>query len=343
MKALRYYGKRDIRLEEISEPDFGPEEVVIRISACGICGTDLHTYLQEPPPGTGSVPMVLGHEFSGTVIAVGGEVKDLSTGDRVTVNPGIYCRKCGSCRRGQFSVCQNIGSILGPNNGGFAQMIAVPASACHILPPAVDMDQGAMVELLAVAVHAYHQARLNGSEDIAVFGAGPLGLLMLLVLKEKGFETVVVIEPGEKRRNLAWKLGADELIDRIEEGGEGSMEDIFSDNKVLVVFECSGNPQAFSSAFNMIGTGGRMIQLGACYGDVPINLFSLLLHEKEIIGSVRYNPCDFAEAIDLLARRNLDVRPLITARIPLEEAVSRGFDELLRPEEGHVKILVTPN
>jgi (R,R)-butanediol dehydrogenase / meso-butanediol dehydrogenase / diacetyl reductase len=343
MKTLRYYGKKDIRLEDVPEPIPASEEVVIRIAACGICGTDLHTYLQEPPPGSKSIPMVLGHEFSGTIDAVGGNVRNLTPNDRVTVNPGLYCRKCGPCRRGQFSGCKNVGSILGPNNGGFARMVAVPASACHMLPPTVGMDQGAMVELLAVAVHGYHQARLNGSERIAVFGAGPLGLLMLLVLKEKGFGPVVVIEPGEKRRTLALKLGADGVIDPIEEHGKGSMADFLSDESVTVVFECSGNPQAFSSAFNMIGMGGRIVQLGACYGDVPINLFSLLLHEKEIIGSVRYNPGDFPEAIDLLASGNLDVTPLITARIPLEAAVSRGFEALLRPEEGHVKILVTPN
>jgi (R,R)-butanediol dehydrogenase/meso-butanediol dehydrogenase/diacetyl reductase len=324
--------------------------VVVAVAACGICGSDLHEYLhgpvyipRAPHPLTGVMPPVaLGHEFSGRVAEVGPGVQGLAVGDRVTVNPCLLCGECAWCRRGQANYCARLGSIGLSRDGGLAPLVAVPAYACHVLPPDMGDVEGASVEPLAVAVHAYRRARLFRGERVALIGAGPIGLLLLQVLKAQGAGLVVVVEPREERRRLAEALGADSAVDPGADDPVRAITRLAGEERVAAAFECVGSPAAFTTAFRAAGKGGRIVLVGLVPEAVQVNLLGLLAHEKEIVGSSAYVD-EFPEAIRLLRDRRVIVGPLVTGRVPLSDALAKGLQALLRPEDKHIKIMVMPD
>lgn len=349
MKALRWHGVRDVRLDEVPEPAAVHGEVVLAVSACGMCGSDLHEYLhgpvyipKRPHPLTGIAPPVtLGHEFSGRVVAVGPGVETLRAGDRVAVNPCLVCGQCAWCRSGRRNHCARLATLGLSRDGAFAPLVAVPAYGCHALPNTVSDEQAAVVEPLSVAVHACRRARLAAGERVAVVGGGPVGLLVLQSARALGGRVVAVIEPREDRRRLARELGAGAVVDPAAGDPGRALADLTDGERADVVFECVGNPAAFATALKAAGKGGRVALVGLLPEAVPLNALQLLAHEKELIGSSAYVD-EFPQAIDLLARRQVRVDPLVTGRIPLERAVADGLEALLRPETGHVKILVVP-
>jgi (R,R)-butanediol dehydrogenase/meso-butanediol dehydrogenase/diacetyl reductase len=349
MQALRWHGVQDVRLDDVPAPAPATGEVLIEVAACGLCGSDLHEYLhgpvyipKTPHPLTGGMPPVtLGHEFAGRVVRVGSGVDRVRPGDHVAVNPCLLCGTCSWCRRGRGNHCAKLGTLGLSRDGALAPLVTAPAAGCHVLPPEVSDAQGAVVEPLAVAVHACGRARLTGGERIAVVGAGPVGLLVLQVLKAKGVGWTVVVEPRAERRRLAHALGADEVLDPDAADAIRAIADRTGGERVDVAFECVGHEAAFATALRATGKGGRIVLVGLVPQPVPVNLLTLLAHEKEIIGSSAYTG-EFPEAIALLARGAVRVEPLITARVPLARALSDGLQALLRPQDGHVKILVTP-
>jgi (R,R)-butanediol dehydrogenase/meso-butanediol dehydrogenase/diacetyl reductase len=349
MQALRWHGPRDIRLEDVPAPSPRPGDVLIEVAACGLCGSDVHEYLhgpvyipKTPHPLTGVLPPVtLGHEFAGRVVAVGAAVDSPRAGDRVAVNPCLLCGTCAWCRRGRGNHCAKLATLGLSRDGALAPLVTAPASGCHILPPEVDDEQGAQVEPLAVVVHACARARLLGGERVAIVGAGAIGLLLLQVLKARGAGFTFVVEPRAERRRLAQELGADDVIDPDAVDAARAIGDRTGGERVEVAFECVGHEAAFATALRAAGKGGRVVLVGLVPEPVAVNLLGLLAHEKEIVGSSAYVG-EFPEAIGLLASGRVRVTPLVTARVPLARGVSDGIEALLRREEGHVKILVTP-
>jgi (R,R)-butanediol dehydrogenase / meso-butanediol dehydrogenase / diacetyl reductase len=348
MKALRWHGARDVRLDDVPEPRAATGEVIVEVAACGFCGSDLHEYLhgpmyipKTPDPSGGIRPVTLGHEFAGRVVDLGAGVTSVRQGERVTVNPCVVCGACPWCRRGQVNHCAKLGSVGLSRDGAFAPLVAVPAHGCHALPREVDDEQGASVEPLAVVLHAWRRARLGDAERVTVVGAGPIGLLMLQVLKAKGAEWVAVVEPREERRRLARALGADAVIDPGAADPARAIADATGGERASAAFECVGSAAAFSTAFRATGRGGRIVLVGLVPEPVPVNLLVALAHEKEIVGSSAYVN-EFPEAIALLAQRRVAVAPLVTARVPLERALEDGLQALARPDAGHVKVLVSP-
>jgi (R,R)-butanediol dehydrogenase/meso-butanediol dehydrogenase/diacetyl reductase len=349
MKALRWHGPRDIRLEDVPVPSPARGDVLVEVAACGLCGSDLHEYLhgpvyipKTPHPLTGVLPPVtLGHEFAGRVVAVGADVDRPRTGDRVAVNPCLLCGTCAWCRRGRGNHCAKLATLGLSRDGALAPFVTAPATGCHALPPEVGDEEGAVVEPLAVAVHACARARLAGGERVAVVGAGPIGLLLLQVLKAKGAGWTVVVEPRGERRRLATALGADEVIDPEAVDPARAISDRTGGERVEVAFECVGHEAAFAAALRAAGKGGRVVLVGLVPEPVAVNLLGLLAHEKEIVGSSAYVG-EFPEAIELLASGRVRVTPLVTGRVPLVRGVSDGLEALLRREAGHIKILVTP-
>lgn len=349
MKAVRWHARRDVRVDEVPEPAAGPGEVVVRVAACGLCGSDLHEYLdgplyipRGPHPLTGQAPPVtLGHEFCGRVVDVGPGVSTVRTGDRVAVNPCLSCGTCRWCRRGQPNHCARLGSLGLSRDGALAPLVAVPASGCHVLPADVGDEAGAFVEPLAVVLHACRRARLTGGEHVAVIGAGPIGLLLVQVLRMRVSGWVAVVEPREARRRLARALGADVAVDPGARDPAAVVAELSEGERAAVAFECVGQAGAFESAFRVVGKGGRVVVVGLVPERAPANLLGLVAHEKEIVGSSAYVD-EFPEAIDLLAAGRVRVEPLVTGRIELADTLPRGLEALLRPEAQHVKILVAP-
>jgi (R,R)-butanediol dehydrogenase/meso-butanediol dehydrogenase/diacetyl reductase len=349
VKALRWHARHDVRLDDVPEPSAAPGEVVIAVGACGICGSDLHEYLDgplyipvRPHPLTGVVPPVtLGHEFAGRVVDAGPDVHAVRPGDRVTVNPCLVCGACAWCRRGQPNHCARLGTLGLSRDGAFAPLVAAPAAGCHRLPPEVGDADAALVEPLAVAVHAVRRGGLVPGERAAVIGAGPIGLLVLQVLRARGAEWVAVIEPRAERRRLAEALGATHVLDPGAGDPARAVADLTGDERAALTFECVGSAAAFQGAVRVTGKGGRIVLVGLVPATVPVNLLQLLAHEKTIIGSSAYVD-EFPEAIGLLAAGRVRAAPLVTGRVPLAEALAGGLEALRRPEAGHVKILVAP-
>ena len=251
----------------------------MEVAACGLCGSDLHEYLhgpiyipKQPHPLTGVMPPVtLGHEFSGRVVDVGARVSGVRTGDRVAVNPCLVCGECRWCRSGRPNHCAKLATIGLSRDGALAPLVAVPAYGCHVLPADVDDEQGAVVEPLAVAVHACRRARLCEGEHVAVIGAGPIGLLVLQVARARGAGSVTMVEPREERRRLAHELGADAVIDPATGDPARTIADFTDGARADVVFECVGSPAAFASAFRAAGKGGRVVLVGLVPEPVSAN------------------------------------------------------------------------
>jgi (R,R)-butanediol dehydrogenase/meso-butanediol dehydrogenase/diacetyl reductase len=349
MQALRWHAPRDVRLEQVPPPAATAGEVVVAVAACGLCGSDLHEYLhgpvyipRQPHPLTGLMPPVtLGHEFSGRVVEVGPRVTRIRAGDRVAVNPCLVCGECRWCRSARPNHCAKLATIGLSRNGALAPLVAVPEYGCHVLPAGVSDEQGATVEPLSVAVHACRRARLSNGERVAIIGAGPIGLLVLQVARARRAAWVAVVEPREDRRALARALGADAVLDPGEGDPASAIAALTDGARADVTFECVGSPAAFAAAFRAAGKGGRVALVGLVPEAVTANALLIVAHEKEIIGSSAYVD-EFPDAIDLLARGQVRIDSLVTARVPLERALADGIEALLRPDLGHVKILVSP-
>ncbi len=352
MKALLQYGGKDMRLEDVPEPEPGLDEVKIKVKWCGICGSDVHEYqglpgllpIKKPHPGTGKmVPIIGGHEFSGDVVKVGDEVKDINPGDRVTVKVILPCYKCYYCKQGKYLYCDVIGAIGSARDGAFAEFITVPHRNVYKLPENVTYEMGAFTEPLACALRGVKRSRLKPGSTISIIGAGPIGLLTIQVAMAYGAENIIVFERLPKRIRLAKELGAREVINPDEVNPEKAIVELTEGRRADTVFECAGPCEAMLLAEKVCGKGGTIVELGVMVNPCPFPFSSLHMREKTIITS---NSCDeeYTEAISLLASGKVKCDPLmISSKISLDDILEKGFEELSGERRSeHCKILVSP-
>lgn len=252
MKAARYYGNQDIRIEQVDEPTVQQGQVKIAPAFVGICGTDLHEYLGGPTfcpvhahPVTGeTIPITLGHEFSGVITEIGPLVTGLKIGQRCAVQPTIFCGKCPACDVGALNVCHN-GGFVGLSGGGGGLSEAVCVSATHVfpLPDELSLDEGALVEPLAVAWHAASAApEINADSTVLILGGGPIGLALILCLKSKGITNIITSEVASSRQEFAKEFGASRVINPKTEDVKAILLDITGGRGVDVAFDCAGVP-----------------------------------------------------------------------------------------------------
>ncbi|MDF2977037.1 MAG: bdh1 [Actinomycetospora sp.] len=351
MKAARYHGRGDIRVEDLPEPHAGPGQVQLAVEWCGICGTDLHEYLdgpifaptpQAPHPLTGgAVPITLGHEFAGVVSEVGEGVTGLSEGDRVVVEPYDVCGTCVACRSGRYNVCRSLGFIgLDGDQGGFAERAVVDRRWVH---PIGDMttQQGALVEPLAVGYHATKLSGLEAGQTAVVFGAGPIGLVTAAALRAVGAGQVVVVEPADARKAKAPGAGADVVLDPTEEDVPERVRELTGGAGADVTFECAGLDPVLAQAVASTRPGGTCVNVSIWGHPATFDVNSLVLSEIRLIGSLAYAG-RHPEVIDLVRDGVVDVEQFITGRIALDDIVDQGFRELIDHKETNVKILVHP-
>jgi (R,R)-butanediol dehydrogenase/meso-butanediol dehydrogenase/diacetyl reductase len=349
MKAAVWYGKEDVRIEEYPEPSVGKGEVKLKIKACGICGSDLHEYKDgpfiipsRPHPLTGRSlgPVVIGHEFAGEVVEVGEGVTKTKIGDRVTINPLVYCGECYYCKQGLHIMCLKLGTAGFACDGGFAEYGVFPEYGVHKLPDKVTDDMGCFVEPLAVALHAINRSRMKVGDTVVVIGAGPIGLLVMQCALAAGAKQVFVSEPMQARRELAVKLGATAVFDptQCDVGKEIGKH---TDNlKANIVFECVGLPATFDTAIKVSSRRGIICVVGLALKPQEVNFMRLWGQEKEIVFSSGYND-EFATCIAYLADGRVKIDSLITARIGLDDYVQKGVKELISRGDQQIKILVT--
>jgi (R,R)-butanediol dehydrogenase/meso-butanediol dehydrogenase/diacetyl reductase len=352
VKAARWHGRRDVRIEDVPVPTPGRGEVRLRVSLCGICGTDLEEYRHGPlvipadrPHGlTGRrAPLTMGHEFFGVVDALGPGVTGVREGDRVAPDICLFCRECVFCRRHQYALCENWATIGLHTDGGLAEFVTVPAYACVRLPDSLSDAEGALIEPTEVAVRAVNKAPPRLGDVVAVLGGGTIGLLILQVGQAAGAGEVVLIEPRPARRALALELGAAAALDPADPGW---MDDVRRRTDGLgpdVVFECAGRPDSPSLAIRLARKGGRVVLVGITGGEVPVDILDLLIGEKTVIGTIQHTyDEDLPAAVRLLADGRVRGRPLVTAEIPLGDVVRGGFEALTSSGLEHLKILVDP-
>ena len=311
MRAARFHGKEDLRVEQIDEPSPGPGQVKLRNGYSGICGSDLHVYftpeaagldLEHPHPVTGAMPpQVLGHEFAGTVVEVGEGVEGISVGDRAAVWPIYYCGECAACRKGMFNVCRKIGFHgLSSHGGGMAEFTTVPASMLHVLPENVDLRMGALVEPMAVAWHAVALGDVPSGGSALVAGAGPIGIGVWFALRAQGVQRVLVSEPSAERRALIEALGA-RTVDPVGGDLAAAVADLTDGDGVDVAFDAAGAGAAVSSGLASLTPGGRVVVVAIHERSMEFNPTQLVMGETGISGSLAYLPQDFDAVIAAMA------------------------------------------
>ena len=350
VRAARWHGQRDIRVEEIAGPGAPPPGWVrLRVEACGICGTDLEEYRHgplalplEPNPLSGrSVPLTLGHETVG-VVEEAGEGVTLERGTRVAVEGNMTCGTCYWCTRGSYALCPRLATLGQQADGGLADEMLAPAYLCIPYGEHVPADVAALAEPLAVAVRAVERAGIGPGSTVGVVGAGTIGLLLVQAARVAGAGTVVAVEHHEHRRRLAQQLGADASVSPAD--ALVAADDLTGGIRFDATIEAAGNPAAAANAITLARRGGRAVLLGVFKDPLELPMLDVLLGEKEIFASLSHtHDGDFVKAVRLLEAGAVDVASLVSDRIPLADVVDRGFDELVESPERHLKVLVFPN
>ena len=351
MRAARFYDRQDIRIEDIPEPDLLPGTVAIDVAWCGICGTDLHEYLEGPifvppaghphPISGESAPVTMGHEFSGTITALGEGVTDLEVGQTVVVEPYIIADDVDTSIGQSYQLSKDMNFIgLGGRGGGLAEKIVVQRRWVHPIE-GVPLDQAALIEPLSVAHHAYVRSQAQSGQIAIVGGAGPIGLLTAAVLKAEGL-TVYISELSEARKSMALSTGvADEVFDPRDGDVAEAVRERTGGQGADVGFECSSVPVVLDMLLDAVRPGGVIVNV-SIWGHKPeVDMPKLVLKEIDLRGTIGYSG-DHPATIELAERGKIDLSAFITARIGLDELITGGFDELIDNNEKHVKIIVDP-
>ncbi len=342
MKALRWYAKNDLRYEDVPEPGVGPGQVKVKVRFTGICGTDLHEYLGGPI-FISNPPLTLGHEFSGKIIEVGQGVSGVMVGDRVGADGYWSCGHCFYCLRNMRNLC-NQGAFTGVmgRDGSMAEYIVVPEDTVYRLPDGVSDEFGALLEPLAVGFHAVRQGGLKVGETVAILGAGPIGICTLIAAKIAGAAKIAVFEISRSRREKALAMGATVALDPKEVDPAKAMQEMTGGLGADVAIDCIGIPISGPLAIDLARKAGMAVIVGISSGPSSYNFMNLWATEKKVVGSQGYAR-ETAFVVELLASGKItaeDARGLITARVPLQSAVEKGFRELTTNAEKHLKILV---
>ena len=351
MKAAKWYAKKDIRVENVSEPA-APKagEVKVKVLWCGICGSDLHEYLAGPifiptetHPLTGhSGATILGHEFTGHVVEVGPGVNNVKVGDLVAPDAGQHCGECVACRMGRYNVCEKLAFTGLMADGAFAEYVNVPANLCFVLPPDFDPKAGSLIEPLATGLKAVRLAGSILGDTAVVFGAGTIGLGTLMSVKAAGAGKVIVIEMAEARKKMAKECGADVVLDPRECDVIAEIKKMTNGEGADVSFECIGNIHTAPLAVEAVHNVGKAVIVGIFEEPSSFNFFNLSATDKSVIGSLTYTVDDFKRVAALLANGGLKAEPLITGQIKIDDIVEKGFDELVNNKDNNIKIIVEP-
>ena len=346
MKAAVLHAIGDIRVDEIAKPSAGPNEVLVRIGSCGVCGSDVPRVFTK---GTYSFPTVCGHEFAGTVAACGADVSDLPVGTAVTVFPLLWCGRCSECERGEYARCSDYGYLGSRSDGGFAEYVVAPRRNCLVLPAGVSLEEGAMTEPAAVALHAMRRSQLQPGETVAVFGAGPIGLLVAQWARALGAARVLIADIAQPSLALARQLGF-EVIDSKTCDPVQEIEQRTNGRGADVTVEAAGVPATFTAAVASAAPVGRVVILGNPSGDVllPAKLISQVMRrELRLVGTWNSSfsaaglPDDWRTVLSAVAAGTLQLKPLITHRFPLAD-IRRGLDVMRNRTEFVAKVLINP-
>lgn len=339
MKSLRLESIGNLFVRDVEKPLPGPDDLLVRVEACGICGTDRHLFLGEFPSRP---PVTIGHEFAGIIEAIGGDVTGFKIGDRITGDPNICCGRCPQCMAGRVNLCRNLQAIGIHRDGGLADYVLVPQKQAFAIPLSLNPLHGAFCEPLACCLHGIDMAEVRAGSSVVVLGGGVIGLLTVQLARLAGATTVILSTRQESKRRLAEDVGATatvdpsstDIIDAIA-GPAGLVP-----GGVDVVIECAGVPETMRQSMRLAKAGGTVVILGVMPQGARIEIepFDILFRELRVLGSF-VNPFTHRRAADLVASGAINVEKLISRRVSLDEAV----DAIRNPaQRGDIRAIVVP-
>jgi (R,R)-butanediol dehydrogenase/meso-butanediol dehydrogenase/diacetyl reductase len=310
VRAALYHGVRDVRIEEVPEPEPGPGQVEVRVAHNGVCGSDLHEYFsatrsipREPHPLTGArIPVVLGHEFSGTVVALGDGVSGVAVGDRAAIRPNYSCGECPACRLGHPNACRLLAfhGLSGPG-GGLSEFTVVDRAAVHVLPDGVSLELGALVEPMAVSYHAAVRSGVQPGQTALIAGLGPIGIGLFQALRAMGISSVVASDPSPERRAALVALGAEHVVDPTDTDLVALCAELSDGIGATAGFDAAGVGAAISGTLPALAPRGRLVLVGIHEQPTGFDPMSLLFSEKEVLGSAIYTAEDYDWVIAAMA------------------------------------------
>jgi L-iditol 2-dehydrogenase len=345
MDALLLKEYMNLEMVRMPEPTAGPDDVLVRVRACGICGSDVHGL--DGSTGRRIPPLVMGHEAAGEVAALGARVEDLAIGDPVTFDSTIYCGQCFYCARGEVNLCENrevMGVSPGPyrRHGAFAEFVAVPRRIVYRLPDNLSFEQAALIEAVSVAVHAVN---LSGSpaahgDAAVVVGSGMIGLLAVQALRAAGFGRVIAVDLDDARLSMARQLGAAEVFNSRTSDAAAGVRELTGGRGAGLAVECAGATAPIRTAIACVRKGGAVTLVGNFAPSIDLPLQEVVTRQLRLQGSCASSG-EYPAAIDLMARGAIQVNPLISAVAPLAQGPS-WFDRLYRHEPNLMKVILRP-
>jgi L-iditol 2-dehydrogenase len=339
--VLEEYGRLAIR--DVPEPEPGPGEVLVRVRACGICGSDVHG--MDGSTGRRIPPVIMGHEAAGEITALGPGVSGWKEGERVTFDSTLYCGGCSFCREGRVNLCDRrrvLGVSCGDyrRDGAFAEYVAVPERILYRLPDGLSFRQAAMVEAVSIGAHALRISPVEQARTVLVVGAGMIGLLLMQALKAEGCPRVLVADVDGRRLDLARDLGADELLDASSSDVPSVVRALTERDGVDLAFDAAGNAEAFRTAVASVRKGGWVTLVGNLAPEVTMPLQWVVTRELTLQGSCA-SAGEYPRCLELIASGQVRVDRLISAAAPLEEA-PEWFARLYAREPGLMKVILEP-
>jgi len=342
MKVAMLYGIKDLKIEDIPMPEVGAGEVLVKVKAATTCGTDLKIFQRGYVEKVIKLPTVFGHEWAGEVVEVDDGLDWPERGMRVRAGNSAPCLRCPMCQKGKYNLCENMIWLW----GAYAEYIKVPARMVLVnmqeIPHHVSYEEAAITEPLACVLHGAEEANVKLGDTVAIIGAGPIGLLHLLTAKKLGAEKVIIIDLVEERLKTAERLGADETVIAAKRNVAETVRELTDGYGADVVIEAIGLPATWEQALKLVKKGGTVLEFGGCPPGTEIKLDTELIHygDVTVLGTFHTFPLHFRKALNLIASRTIDVRPLITRKMKLGE-IKEAF-QILSTSKTEIKIAVNP-
>jgi len=338
MKALVLTAIREMTVQEVPDPSIvQPSDVLVRVRACGVCGSEMHSYIRET--GRRVPPLIMGHEASGEVVEAGPEATGFAAGDRVAIQPWLYCGTCPACLGGKHLFCPQR-RLLGMHvPGAYAEYVVVPAANLYRVPDDVPLEHAALTEPVAVALHAVGRARFKPYQTAAVIGAGPIGLLVISVLNLMGLRHLIAIDLDPARLSLAKEMGASEVINSSQQNAVEACREIVGPAGVNHVFEVVGLPATFQMSLELARMGGEVIWIGNNERYAELDVQGIVTRETDIRPSYAFTLVEFGQALGPISDGRIHPDLLITRRATLDEGPD-VFEELVR--NPGIKCLLLP-
>ncbi len=343
MKSLVLTEPKVLRIQESPTPDLAADEALIRVKACGICGSDVHGY--DGSSGRRIPPLIMGHEAAGVIEGMGAKVEGFSLGDRVTFDSTVYCGECEYCLEGKVNLCDRrmvLGVSCGEyrRHGAFAEYVAVPSRILYKLPPSLPFEHAAMIEAVSVAVHAVGRVKFQPGDASVVVGAGMIGLLLVQAARAAGCDRVIAVDLDKDRLKLAKELGATQSINPLESDTIETILGATAGQGVRVSFEVVGSTPTVETAIQATRKGGAVVLVGNLAPQVEFPLQSVVTREITLFGSCA-SAGEYPKCIELMDKGAIKVSPLISAQATLEEG-AEWFDRLYAKEAGLMKVILQP-